>query len=201
MGETMRKTLLKRLILATFCVACFAHVAHAAKIETLDLKPAHVDVKAIKVTAKDGRYTYMTSKMHMFGLQLYAKAGPGRRIRYGKIANASFTIGEADNNKFWQRTIHNNTRMLRQTIMLNLQTDKLNWYGASPVQACNNALGKDRNVLEAGKTIEVKVFFQFGVALKVPFGGGLSNPSQRKSLSYSVPVQCLPSQSSTDDQK
>lgn len=194
----MRIILLEILALTILWAAPFAQAAASAKIEQVELKSAEVDGRAIKVAVSLGKYSHMTSKMHLFGLQLYAKAGPGRRIRYGKIANASFAIGEADNQKFWHRTIHNNTRKLSQTITLNLQTEKLNWYGVNPVQACNKALSKNSRIIESGTTVEVKVFFQFGVAVKHPFSGGLSNPSQRKSLIYPVPVKCLPGENSTD---
>lgn len=188
------------LVLTLSCLSSIAVSASTGPIEQIDLQPAHIDDQEIKVAAQAGTYTHMVSKMHMFGLRLYAKAGPGRRVRYGKIANGSFAMGDAGHRRHWHRTIHNKNRTLEQIITPNLPTETLNWYGMSPVEACNEALKQDSSILEYGKLVDAKVFFQLGVALKIPFSGDISNPSVRTTLVYALPVKCLPDETETQIQ-
>ncbi|MEP0521740.1 MAG: hypothetical protein ABJO09_19115 [Hyphomicrobiales bacterium] len=189
------------LALTVFCLNSLEVFASTAPIEQIELRPADIDTPEIKVAAIAGRYTHMTTKMHLFGLRLFAKAGPGRRVRYGKIANGSFAMGDAGAGRYWHRTIYNKNRMLEQTITPNLPTETLNWYGMSPIEACNEALKSDSDVLKYGKMTDAKVFFQLGVALKVPFSGDVSNPSRRTTLVYALPVKCLPLENEIKIQK
>lgn len=190
---------MKSLIITAALAATlsFAVAPASAKdwVEKVDIVTDGIDLAPVEVSANAGGYTGVKSNSHRFLLKLDAQARK-RAIVYGGV------VGMYDGIRFgtpvsgWKYSFQSADRTYTKHIEPVVPVAQIRWYGADPVQACNNLMktkagqGMSKaQVLAKEWSTNVAVLFQLDVLALRPYPKSSSH--ERKSMVYIVPVKCL----------
>ncbi len=168
----MKKSIAFRAAIAAIAVTA-ATVAHAGKIEKVDMVREGIDMKQIAVKANGSGYTGHATSSHKYMLRLYAKTKKHDGVYWAAVGTHKASPFEVSRGYFFQHTAgtSNGWAVYKKSVVLNVAVANTWWY-ETPVQACTDNLKKKvkggmarADVLKREWDVTARAKFVFSVAV------------------------------------